>query len=57
MNLLPFAMAILEPKNPPNALHAAIGKATDQIMEPFNTNNTMKPKLVARLTIFAWALD
>ena len=56
INLLPFAMAILEPKKPPKALQTAMGKAMLQIMEPFNKNNRMEPKLVAKFTTFACAL-
>lgn len=55
MKEFPFLMASLEPKKPPKALQNAIGIAIAQMIFPLETKRQMEPKLVARLTILAFA--
>lgn len=53
INLLPLEIAIFDPKKPPIALQIAMGIAMLHIIEPFNINSTMDPRLVARFTTLA----
>jgi hypothetical protein len=55
MKVFPFFMANLAPIHPPSALQKAIGIAKAQMILPFKTKRQIEPKLVARLTILAFA--
>lgn len=57
INLLPFTIASLAPSMPPMALQTAIGMAMEKMIRPLPAKNMMDPRLVARLIIFACALD
>ena len=48
-------MASFAPSHPPSALQSAIGKAKLHMIFPLLTNKQIEPKLVAKLTILAFA--